>query len=184
MLNIDTMTSLTPAQLDTFERITPRLKRIAYSLARRDAETDPDDIFQQMSVVFWERSSKDPKFTDQKDAYILVACAHNGGTRMLRKQRVYRRYVTAIETTSSEDPNTPDAPELTAPGPTPEQVVERSEFWAELAAAVRKLAPRDQTIVKMLYLGDRPVEIAAALQLDRSVISRRQKIIREALSAV
>lgn len=178
---------IAPEAQEVYNRLSPKLKHIAAKVANTDPETDRDDIFQQMAVVFWERAASSPDFIHQKDAYILVACAHNGGTNTVRKQRTYRRYNVQMTERDSdaEDGEAPSfSPEPSDPAPTPEQQVETNEFWAALAAAVRQLAPVDQVIVKMLYLGDRPVDIAAALGVHRSTISRRQAIIRQNVAAL
>jgi RNA polymerase sigma factor (sigma-70 family) len=168
---------MSPAE-EALDRLTPKLRSIAYRIAQGDPSgvLDPDDIFQEMAIVLLERSEKDPEFLNQKDAYILVTCAHNGGTHKVRSSRThYHHYAYTTESTDDAFDDIIDL--IPSREPSPEkQVIDLEEIRA-ISAAYLALTPENQQVVKLLYLGDRQTEVAAVMGITPAAISQRKQVI-------
>jgi RNA polymerase sigma factor (sigma-70 family) len=166
------------ARLDA---LAPRLRRKASALQSGSPEHDADDLYQEMVLALLERAARSPAFADQADAYLLQY-AEWTARHACEKSRTYTRIVGEDDDPAGSRPTTFDL--LPAHEPSPEAACIHTEQIEALARAVSELAPRDQVIVKMIYLGHQEVDIARHLNVSKSAVSHRKRAIAQSFYAV
>lgn len=76
---------------ELYERISPRLKRIANFYSARGVSFDRDDLFQEMSGYLWHTYNKDGVPEGINDTYIIKGCEFHILNYMRKeKEKVYK----------------------------------------------------------------------------------------------
>lgn len=166
----------------TLETLAPRLQykaNFVYS-----PEHNADDLSQEAVLAILEKAGQTPTFADQTEAYI-----YRFGVWAMQKvaqsNLAYHSHVVAeeVETSSDEEDSIDILDLIPAETEDPEEAVILEETINGIMEVVSSLSPENQTIVKMLWLGESQDEIARQLGITKGAVSQRKAVIARRIAA-
>ena len=168
---------------DRINDISRRLRGMCGRFSVPDMDTD--DLFQSCIAHILEREDQ---YIDQRDEYILTACRWHL-MHLLEASKVYLRWVDCEGTVNNGDDD--ESEESTfdrIPSSSDFRPVEKKSEQAELAedmlAIIKTLDPKNQQIIKLIFVGYKNSEIAEMLDISRPAVTQRLNSIREKLGSM